>query len=58
MVDLITYSFNNLKDKVRASTQKHQQDLDDAAHCVNKAIAERQLRQLRKSSRMGHGWRH
>lgn len=44
MVDLITYSFNNLKDKVRASAQKHEQDLDDAAHCVNKAIAERRLR--------------
>lgn len=58
MVDLITYSFNNLKDKVRASAQKHQQDLDDATHCVNKAIAERRLWQLRKSSRMSHGRRH
>ncbi|KAK9209275.1 hypothetical protein WN944_001639 [Citrus x changshan-huyou] len=58
LIDLMTYSFNCLKDKVRLKAEKHQWRVDDEAHSIYEAIEKKRVRQLRSGSQMGHGRRH
>lgn len=49
VIQLITYSFNRLKDKVRSSVEIHQKCIDIVEHSIGKAIDKRRLGQLRRS---------
>ncbi|GAY64420.1 hypothetical protein CUMW_233450 [Citrus unshiu] len=58
LIDLMTYSFNCLKDNVRLKAEKHRSRVDDEAHSIYEAIEKKRVRQLRSASQMGHGRRH
>ena len=58
LIDLMTYSVNCLKDKVRLEAEKHRWRVDDEAHSIYEVIEKKCVRQLRSASQMGHGRRH
>lgn len=58
VIELITYKFNRLKNKVRSSTEIHQKCIDIFEQSICEAIGKRRLGQLCRLRRMGHGPRH
>ena len=55
VIELITYRFNYLKDKVCSSAEIHQKCIDISEQSICEAIDKRRLGQFCKSRRMGHG---
>ncbi|KAK9218901.1 hypothetical protein WN943_007539 [Citrus x changshan-huyou] len=58
LIDLMTYNFNCLKDKVRLKAEKYRWRVDDEAHSIYEAIEKKHVRQLHSASKIGHGRRH